>query len=158
MHTRTILFSAALLISTAPQLPAQGVRHIDIPERLAGADRAVVARVDRITPRLERNEWGDELIVTHAELVVEETLKGGPARTLTVAIEGGTLGEMTLRVSDLPTVQAGERGVFMLRQQGGRMVPHLRGLGILKLDEADTVKGSGLTLGMIRSMAQAGRR
>jgi hypothetical protein len=159
MSRPTLFLILAATLAVPPAATAQGSPPIDIPERIAGADRAVVARIQRVTARLERNEWGDELIVTHARLTVEEALKGDLPETLTVAVEGGTLGDLTLRVSDLPVLRAGERAVFLLREDRGRMVPHLRGLGILKLDETDTVRGSGLTLGTIRSMAQqAGRR
>jgi hypothetical protein len=155
MLVRAVL--AALLVGAgAVPLGAQDPGPpLDIPERLRGADAAVVARIAGLTTTLERNQWGDELIVSHAVLDVQETLKGRPLRQQTVAIEGGTYEGYTMRVSDLPEVAVGERGVFLLKAApGGRNVPHLRGLGLLMLDETDHVRGSSLSLDMIRGMSR----
>ena len=63
-------------------------------------------------------------------------------------------GEITLHVSDLPRVRTGDRGVFFVtRSSEGRNVPHLRGLGIVPLDDGGRVPGTSLTLDMIRGMA-----
>lgn len=150
------LLTALLVGALAAPLGAQKWGPpIDIPERVRGADAAVVARVAKLTTALERNAWGDEIIVSHAVLEVQETLKGRPLRYQTVAIEGGTYGGYTLRVSDMPAVTVGERGVFLLKADaGGVQVPHLRGLGILMLDDADRVRGSGLSLDMVRSLSR----
>ena len=159
MSARMVLtrFVAALALTALAQ-PASAQkfgRPVDIPERLRGADGAVVGRVVKMTPALERNRWGDELIISHAVVQVEETLKGRPSRYETLAIEGGTYGGYTMRVSDMPEVSVGERGVFLLkRDAGGAQVPHMRGLGILMLDESDHVRGSSLSLEMIRTMSR----
>ena len=159
MSARMVLNAAtlALLLATlATSARAQlAGRSIDIPERLRGADAAVVARIVKVTPAMERNRWGDELIVSHTVLEVEETLKGLPSRYETLAVEGGTYGGYTMRVSDMPEVGVGERGVFFLkRNAAGAQAPHLRGLGILLLDETEHVRGSGLSLEMIRAMSR----
>jgi hypothetical protein len=51
----------------------------------------------------------------------------------------------------------GERAVFFLNRnpRSGRYEPHLRGQGILKLDEAENVKGSSLHLSTIRDITRA---
>jgi hypothetical protein len=73
-------------------------------------------------------------------------------------LEGGTLGGVTLRVSDLPEVKPGERAVFFLDEaDNGVATPHLRGQGILKLEKDDVVTGSSLRLEDIRSSARARR-
>jgi hypothetical protein len=118
-----------------------------------------VAHVSQVTPRMERNRFGDELIVSQVQLAVEETLKGAPASTLEVVVEGGTLGDLTLRVSDMPEMKAGDRAVFFLAREPGteRFVPHLRGQGVVRLDAEDRVPGSSLTLARIREMGQSSR-
>ena len=84
-------------------------------------------------------------------------LKGGAGRTLEVDIEGGSIGDLTLHVSDQVTMQPGDRAVFYLeRGPRGRIVPHLRGQGVIKLDAAGRVPGSSLTLEMIRRETAAG--
>ena len=124
-----------------------------IPERAHGAARVVVATVAETTARYERNEFGDELIVTYARLNIEEVVKG-PAGPATLALEGGTVDGITMRVSSLPTLVHGERAVFFLTPgPKGEFRPHLRGQGILKLDSTNKVRGSSLTLDEIRRHA-----
>lgn len=129
-------------------------RPIDIPERARGADRIVVATTSMVTPHWRTNAHGDHLIVSELTLQVEETLKGVRETTVPMELEGGTLDGVTLRVSDLPELKPGERGVFFLDRSNGGHVPHLRGLGILKLD-GDVVRGSALHLQDIRRMTMA---
>jgi hypothetical protein len=146
--------SAAVVLLTPSAIHAGSRRPVDIPERFRGSDRAVVARVEAVTPVHERNAWGDELIVSHTTLAVEEILKGTPVRRVVLAVEGGTLDGLTLHVSDLPELAVGDRAVFFIKRTApDRDEPHLRGLGILLLDPTNRVKDSGLTLDMIRQMA-----
>ena len=79
-------------------------------------------------------------------------LKGAAPETLTLYVEGGTLGDITLHVSDMPLILPGDRGVFFIgRTSSGLDVPHKRGHGILILDADDLVTGTGLSLNDIRS-------
>jgi len=143
-----------LLLCSLPASVHAGQEEDEVAERLRGAERVVVARVTGVAARFDTNAHGDQLIVSRATLAVEETLRGRRADEVSVDIEGGTVGDLTLHVSDLPTLQPGERGVFLLQpQDDGAFVPHRRGLGILKLDAADHVTGTGLTLAAIRSLA-----
>ena len=69
------------------------------------------------------------------ELAVAETLKGAGAPRMWME---------------------SERGVFFLDSRSrGIYTPHLRGQGILKLDDENVVRGSNLTLGEIRTRARA---
>jgi len=123
----------------------------DVPGRAKGAGRVVVARVLDVQARFETNRFGDQLIVSNALLEVLETLKGAPVSTLRVAVEGGTVGDLTLKVSDLPAMRTGDRAVFFLDDdRNGSHVPHDRGRGVLKLDPTDQVEGSTLTLDQVR--------
>ena len=100
------------------------------------------------------NEFGDRLIVSVVTVAVDETLRGPAQPTVTVEVEGGTIGDLTLHVSDLEPVATGERVVFYLaRNARGVFVPHLRGQGLLKLDRSDRVRGSTVTLADIRRTA-----
>ena len=126
----------------------------DIPERARGAQRVVVARVVDVQSVFATNEHGDQLIVTRARVQIEETLKGAPASYLPVEVEGGTVGDLTLQVSDMPRLETGDRAVFFLTQVDAKAPnrPHLRGLGILKLGSDNVVRGSSLSLDAIRGM------
>jgi hypothetical protein len=137
---------------------ASGGRLTDIPERIRGAKAVVVATAVDVNGRWDRNGAGDQLIVSRIVLRVEETLKGARYPTRFVDIEGGTVGEFTLHVSSTPEFKAGERGVFMLDETGSPVdAPHLRGLGVLKLDRDNRIVGSTLRLDDIRGIARADR-
>ena len=160
MSARFLSSVAVALISvTSPSLFAAGNRPVDIPERARGARSVVVAHTAEITPVWQTNEFGDLLIVSQVRLEVEETLKGAPVSSFWMNVEGGTLNGVTLRVSSLPAMEPGERGVFFVDEMpDGTRVPHGKGLGILKLDRSEQVQGTSLLLRDIRRMVQnAGR-
>jgi len=150
---RTILrqaASAALFIWMVATASAQEVA-VPLAERARGSERVLVGRVATVNPVWRTNDFGDRLIVSIARVAVDETLKGTAQSTVEVEIEGGTLDGVTLHVSDLDPVAAGDRAVFYLKPTSrGRFVPHLRGQGVLKLDRSDRVRGSTLRLSDIR--------
>ncbi|HEX3704359.1 MAG TPA: hypothetical protein VHU82_13585, partial [Vicinamibacterales bacterium] len=139
--------------AAATTLAAAGHKPVDIPERARGAEQVVVATATQVKPIWRTNAFGDQLIVSQVVLTVHETLKGAFAGTVPMDLEGGTLDGVTLHVSSLPDLKPGERAVFFLdRTPGGSHVPHLKGLGILKLDQTDRVVNSSLQLNDIRQM------
>lgn len=151
---------ALALLAVAAAAHAVGAstgRPVDIPERARGADIVVVGTVTDVHSSFASNSYGDQLIVSRANVLVDETLKGqSRLTTVTVEIEGGTVGDLTLKVSDLPSLEAGERATFFLtRGASGTHVPHLRGLGIVKVDRQGRVPGSSLTLEAMRRMVRA---
>jgi hypothetical protein len=148
---------AAVIAVGGGGLAAYGQPPVTIQERARGAERVVVASIGDIRAAYETNTYGDELIVSHASLRLEEVIKGNSDKA-TVAVTGGTVNGITLRVSSLPTLTPGERAVFFLdRRADGEYVPHLQGQGILKLDATNHVKGSSLSLEDIRRMARDAR-
>jgi len=163
MLTRFVLKSlgrTAALICTVAIVPAgihaQG-RDVPLGERARGAERVVVGRVSAVTPVWLDNDFGDRLITSVVRVVVDETLKGASQQSVDVEVEGGTIGSLTLRVSDLDTFAPGDRAVFYLEHnRRGALVPHLRGLGLQKLDQAGRVRGSSMTLDQVRREVRAG--
>jgi hypothetical protein len=156
-----LLIAAAVTVAPAAQPQGAGApqpgRGQDVPSRARGADAIVVAKVTAVISDFQTNAYGDRLIVSHAELTVEEALKGTPPQVMSLDVEGGTVGNLTLTVSDMPSIAPGERGLFFLHQSHpGVHVPHDRGHGILKLDRADRDKESGLTLGELKQQIQQG--
>lgn len=141
-------------------LHAQSGPPPEIAARARGAERVVVATVLDVNASFQKNQHGDQLIVSHVMLQVDEAMKGsGQDLALLVDVEGGTVGDLTMGVSDMPSVKPGDRAVFFLERAGAdRHVPHLRGLGILKLDGQNRVPESSLTLDIIRSMVQGARK
>jgi hypothetical protein len=154
---RVSRFTTALLM-TMPFVSGAVLRAqiATLDERVAGAQRVVVATAREVHAEWRENSHGDRLIVSRVQLDVEETLKGQNEPQIWLDVEGGTLDGYTLRVSSLPLMQAGERAVFFLdRGQGTTNVPHLRGQGILFLDDSDVVRNSSLRLTEIRNRARA---
>lgn len=128
----------------------------DVGTRAKGADRVVVAVVEDVVSRFDVNEFGDRLIMSQTWVRVSETLKGAPAELLPVDVEGGTIGDLTLNVSDMPSLRKGDRAVFFLEaSKTGGNKPHGRGDGILQLDAAGRVRGSNMTLNDVRSVVRS---
>ncbi len=149
-----ILLAACAMASTVSAGPE---RPVSIPDRAKGAETIVVATVMEVNAGFERNEFGDRLIVSHTFLQVEETLKGTAPQVVAFDVEGGTVGDVTLRVSDMETVTKGDRAVFFIsRSRTGANVPHLRHNGIMKLDRTNKVRGSDLTLEDVKRQVKEG--
>lgn len=145
----------AMVVSTA----ASTGRPVDVGSRAKAAERIVLAVVEDVIPRFEVNEFGDRLIVSQLWVRVDETLKGSHVALLPVDVEGGTIGDLTLEVSDMPALRKGERAVFFLDStKSGTSKPHGRGDGVLKLDAAGRVQGQNLTLNDVRAMVRAAAR
>lgn len=149
------LFCAAL---AAPVPIAAEGRALPMQDRVKGAPESVVARVRAVKTGMERNQWGDELIVSYTTLEIEETLKGPAARSRLLAVHGGTYRGYTLHVSGTPEMKPGMRGVFLMKKDGSTVRrPHLGGQGILILDGANRVAGTDLTLDDVRALARNAR-
>ena len=105
LRPRTDIFGlvTALLGVVALSPATIQAQHPDVPlpERARGAERVVVGRVSSIAPQWRENEFGDRLIVSVVRVAVDETLKGAASQSMDVEVEGGTIGDLTLRVSDL---------------------------------------------------------
>jgi hypothetical protein len=131
---------------------AAAAQNATLEYRVSGAESVVVATARSVTASWRENEHGDRIIVSRVQLDVNETLKGARASAMWVDVDGGTLDGYTLRVSGLHMPEIGERGVFILDPaEGGVHTPHLRGLGILPLDDNDVVRGSNVHLSDIRT-------
>jgi hypothetical protein len=147
------VFALVLSLSTPILLLASQNSQAEIAARAKGAERIVVGKVADVHASFGTNSHGDQLILSQVEVEVLEVLKGSPADVVTVEVEGGTVGDLTLRVSDMPELKAGERAVFFLEGEAtGRSKPHGRGHGILKLDRDDRVPGSQLTLDAVKAL------
>ncbi len=141
-----VLASGHVLAQDAP---------VPLVDRTRGSERVVVGQVTAVSPVWQTNEFGDRLIVSIVSVAVDETLRGPSQQAVDVEVEGGTIGDLTLHVSDLETFAPGDRGVFYLKRGSrGSFVPHLRGQGLMKLDRADRVRGSNVTLADVRREAR----
>jgi hypothetical protein len=154
-------FLIVALLAPGGTVAAQHGPPVDLTSLARGADRVVLATVTRVDPVFQTNEFGDKLIVSRTHLRVDTTLKNGrqpDSDALVLELEGGTIGDLKLEVSDLPSLERGDRAVVFVRQNGrGALVPHGRGHGILKLDASDRVEGTQLTLSAVRHAVQRAR-
>ena len=159
MPTRSIFsarfaFTALLLAGVPSAVVAEP--PTELGQRFQGAHRAVVGKVAAVQPRWDRNEWGDQLIVSRMTVEVEETLKGFSARRLEVDVEGGTLDGLTLHVSHQVELAAGDRAIFILNETTtGVHTPHRKGLGLMRLDGNNRVEGTLTTLADVRTAARS---
>jgi hypothetical protein len=65
------------------------------------------------------------------------------------------VGDLTLKVSDMPVMTTGDRAVLFLDDSAkGGHVPHGRGKGLLKVDGSNHVTGTTLTLDEVRAAVQ----
>ena len=151
------LFLAVVTVClTSVLASASSERPVSVQARAKGAQRVVVATIVDVRPRFHVNEFGDRLIVSDTLVQIDETLKGPGASMLEVTLEGGTIGDLTLNVSDMPSLRVQERAVLFLEQTpSGVLVPHGRGLGVVKLDKSDRADGTDVTLAEIRSAVRA---
>ncbi len=152
------ILMGAICLGVATTSAASGP-SVDIPTRARGAQRIVVAIVVDVQSVMARNGFGDQIIVSRLLLKVQETMKGEPASAVSLDVEGGTVGTLTLRVSDMPTLNLGDRAVFFTNPgPRGTDVPHLRGLGIVKLNAVNrVVDENSLTLDDLRRSVEASR-
>lgn len=127
----------------------------DLSERARRAHQVVVGTVIDVAATFENTTDGDQLIVSNVTVRVDELLKGTFESVLTVKLEGGTVGDLTLTVSDMPVMEGGDRAVFFLdRVAPGQYLPRDRWLGVMKLDAANRVRASGLSLEDIQNVVR----
>ena len=146
-----------LLVCATAALPSADIGPpTDLRALAANARRIVVGRVLSVSASFESNEFGDQIIVSRVFVEIDEALKGPFMPVLEVLVEGGTVGDITLRVSDMPVVRTNERAVLFLEESpGGAQRPTGRGRGILKLDSSNRVQNGTLTLDDIRALVRA---
>lgn len=149
------------LLDPAPASADKPAERAEAARRFRAADHAVVGTIDAIESRIERNQFGDVLIVSRVSVNVTEQLRGQSAWSrVSFDAEGGTYAGYTLKVSDMPELKKGHRGVFLLRKRAGRDVMDLseRGASLVPLSADDSIPGSELTLEDLRGVArQVGR-
>jgi len=153
MRASLALLSVCVIAAT---VAASAQRPADVAERAKKSERVVIATVSDLQPRFDTNQYGDRLIVSRVWLDVDDTLKGDYRPVISMEVEGGTVGDLTLRVSDLPTLRKGQHAVFFLeRAANGTYRPHDRGRGILAVDANGHVADGQLTLADVKAMVAA---
>lgn len=158
---REMKLSLLLLLSLvllAPINAAGQVVDSDLATRARAATQVVVGRVVDVASRMGTNASGDRLIYSDLLIEVSETLKGTPAGTVTVTLEGGEANGLILKVSDMPQMRSGDRAVYFLTHSArGEWVPVDRGRGVARLDAANRLEGGQLSLTEARKLILSSR-
>jgi hypothetical protein len=126
----------AITLLGLPAARASLVEALDLQTLVAESDQVVVARVLSLDSHFD--ERGQ--IVTDAAMQVEESIKGdvAPGAALTVRRQGGTVGDIGMRVSGEPAFVVGETVVlFAARSTGGVLRPVGMSQGALRVFEKD---------------------
>src|SRR5204863_8510432 len=106
------------LVVPATSIRCECVPATELATHYSGSGKVDDARISGVHSTFATNRFGDQLIVSNAVLEVLETLKGAPQAVTTVTVEGGTVGDLTLRVSDMQELKEGDRAVFFLDADG----------------------------------------
>ena len=121
-HLRLLFCLAALFLAGPRILPAITVVARDFDGLVARADT-----VFKGTVTAKKSAWTGEgtarHIVTFVTFQVEETYKGAPASAQTLRFLGGTVGDDTLEVPDLPRFEVGQRAVLFVGNNGKQFFP-----------------------------------
>ena len=145
-----------ILTLTAVTVSASNESKLDVGVRAKGAKKVVLATVSDVKAEIGENDYGDSLILSRVTMRVNETMKGAHEANVAVTIEGGTVGDLTLEVSDMPVMEEGDRAVVFLEDsKKGGYVPHRRGLGVMKVDENNDVEGTDMSIDDVRAAVKA---
>ncbi len=98
----------AFIVLAAPA-PAQ-VRPLSLADLCDGAERVLIGGITKVESR-----WQGNLIVTDVTVVPAEALKGQGGAPFLLTIPGGTVGGVTLHVSEAPSFAEGEISVLFLK-------------------------------------------
>jgi hypothetical protein len=110
------LAGAIVLVYSAPTAAAT-VLPIKFEELVAEA--LTIVRGEVVSVRSEwRDRTADAPIVTRVTVRVEQTLKGQPRPQLELEFLGGTVGAVSLKVSDMPQFAVGERDLLFVNDAG----------------------------------------
>ena len=114
---RLIIASAALTFLLCISFPVQADR---IDKRADEATNIVVGKIKQIKSFYATNKWGDNLIMSEVTLKVDKVHKGDQVDEVTFIVEGGTVGDIVLRVSSVPLFEEGEELILFLKKKNGR--------------------------------------
>lgn len=109
---RTALAFAAVLAFLPIAAEATIARAVKFDEKVETASSIVIGKVTTQHSAWDANR---ERILTYSTFQVEETLKGFPAREITIVTPGGTVGDMAQDFVGVPRFQPGGEHVVFVR-------------------------------------------
>ena len=114
---RLIIITFAMALIFCFSIPVQADK---IDKRAEEATNIVVGKIKQIKSFHATNKWGDNLIMSEVTLKVDKVQKGDKVEEVAFIVEGGTVGDIVLRVSSVPLFEEGEELVLYLKQKDGR--------------------------------------
>ena len=74
-----------------------------------------------------RSQWvgegGQRQIVTYITFTVEDAVKGSPGTSYTIRMLGGTVGDITMAISDAPQFKVGDKDILFVEHNGTQFIP-----------------------------------
>ena len=114
---RSALLGLTLLLSGAAPLRATSILPPRFEALVDEADHIFTGQV--IAQRAEwRNLQGQKSIVTLVTFGVQATHKGRAGNTVTLQFLGGTIGDVSLDVTEMPRFKTGERALLFVEKNG----------------------------------------
>ena len=107
-----LIFISLLITQIASAMEAP----VSMQTLAAKSDRIVRGKVVNVSYSQEVNDYGDELIFTNVTIRVSESLKGDRS-DLNLKVEGGTIGNIRLDVSDTPEFHTGEEVLVLAKRR-----------------------------------------
>jgi hypothetical protein len=106
------------LVLSAPTMSATTVLPMTFDEVLAEATTVVRGEVVDVRSDWRDRQPGSGPIVTFVTVRVQQTLKGGPSTQMLLEFLGGTVGDRTLTVADMPEFRVGDRDILFINDVG----------------------------------------
>jgi len=136
----------AVLLVVAMVLPVRTYALSVIPptfsELVAGSTQVVRVRVSKVSSRWDTTPYGP-VIRTYVECEMLRTLKGPAEATITLRFLGGKVGDESMTVVDMPTLEEGRSYILFVADNGRAMCPLVgvaHGTYPLVLDETTQVQ------------------
>ncbi|MDP9192179.1 MAG: hypothetical protein M3P06_10815 [Acidobacteriota bacterium] len=114
-NQRTALALAAVLALAPLTAEATISRAVQFDEKVERAASIIVGRIVSQESRWDANR---QRILTYSKIAVEKTLKGSPARELTIVTPGGTVGDIAQDYVGVPRFHTGDENVVFVRETG----------------------------------------
>jgi hypothetical protein len=108
----------AAWLSFAPTVSTTSVVPLTFDELLAEAATIVRGEVTDVRSEWRDRQPGSGPIVTFVTVRVQQTLKGGPSPQLLLQFLGGTVGDQTLTVAEMPQFKIGDRDILFINDAG----------------------------------------
>ena len=119
--SRTLLLTFCTLATLSPAR-ATTVIPPTFDELVGRAELIFQGTVAKVTSHWT-GEGAQRHIVTYVTLTVDEAIKGDAGATYTLRLLGGTVGDMTMEVTDAPKFVIGDRDILFVENNGTQFVP-----------------------------------